>query len=116
MYKDLKVYGRSYKLAVSLYKFSGTMPKEETYGLTSQIKRAATSIPLNIAEGYGKGDTKAELKRYLKMAKGSCNEMEVLLDLCKDLGFMQEYAHAKYVQEVQEIGAMLYGLMGSLDH
>ena len=83
MYRDLKVYQRSYKMAISIYKFAETMPSEEKYGLTSQIKRAATSIPLNIAEGYGKDDSKPERKRYLKMAKGSCSEMEVLLDLCK---------------------------------
>ena len=79
MYKDLKVYERSYRLAVSIYRYAKTMPEEERYGLTSQLKRAATSIPLNIAEGYGKGDSKLEVKRYLKMAKGSCNEMEVLI-------------------------------------
>ena len=95
MYKDLKVYERSYKLAMSIYRFSATMPEDERYGLTSQMKRAATSIPLNIAEGYGKGDTKPEQKRYLKMAKGSCSELEVLIDMCKDLGFMPKEAHAK---------------------
>ena len=115
MYKKLKVYQRSYKMAISIYKFAETMPKEERYGLTSQIKRAVTSIPLNIAEGYGKGDTDAEQRRYLKMAKGSCNEIEVLLDLCKDLGFMKDDAHQKYVNEIQEIGAMLYGLIKSLN-
>ena len=91
------------------------MPNDERYGLTSQIKRAATSIPLNIAEGYGKNDTKSEVKRYLKMAKGSCNELEVLMDMCKDLKFMDESAHKKYIAELSEIGAMLYGLSKSLN-
>ena len=115
MYKDLKVYQRSYKLAISLYKFAITMPKDERYGLTSQIKRAATSIPLNIAEGYGKHDTKPEIKRFLKMAKGSCNELEILMDMCKDLDFMNEEVHRRYVDEIHEIGAMLYGLLKSLN-
>ena len=115
LYKDLKVYQRSYKLAISLYKFAGTMPKEERYGLTSQIKRAATSIPLNIAEGYGKHDTNAEIKRYLRMAKGSCNELDILIEMCKDLNFIEKSACEKYVNEIQEIGAMLYGLMKSLN-
>ena len=103
-------------MAISLYKFSAIMPKEEMYGLTSQIKRAATSIPLNIAEGYGKRDsTNLEVKRFLNMAKGSCSELEVLLDMCKDLDFMNEDAHKKYIAELDEIGAMLYGLMKSLN-
>ena len=115
LYKDLQVYQRSYKMAISLYKFATTMPKDERYGMTSQIKRAATSIPLNIAEGYGKHDTKPEIKRFLKMAKGSCNELDVLIDMCRDLNFMEKAAHEKYANEIQEIGAMLYGLMKSLN-
>ena len=91
------------------------MPKDERYGLTSQFKRAATSIPLNIAEGYGKHDTKPEIKRYLKMAKGSCNELDVLIDMCKDLKFMEGSVHEKYINEVQEIGAMIYGLLKTLN-
>ena len=114
MYKELKVYKRSYKLAISIYRYTSTMPDDERYGLTSQIKRAVTSIPLNIAEGYGKGDTKSEQKRYLRMAKGSCSELEVLVEMCKDLGFMTREAHDRYAGEVQEIGAMLHGLLKSI--
>ena len=111
MYKDLQVYQRSYKLAISLYKFAVTMPKDEQYGLTSQIKRAATSIPLNIAEGYGKNDTKTEVKRFLKMAKGSCNEMKVITDFCKDLGYIGLKAHGELKSSYEEIGKMLHGLI-----
>ena len=115
MYKDLKVYQRSYKFAISIYKFANTLPKDEQFGFMSQLKRAATSIPLNIAEGYGKEDTKAELKRFLRMAKGSCSEMEVLLDMCKDLGFLESEAHRRYVDEIVELGGMLHGLIKSLN-
>ena len=87
-YRDLKVYGRSYGMAVRMYEMTRRLPEEERFGLTSQIRRAATSIPMNIAEGYGKRQSAAEFKRYLQMSIGSCNEMQVLLDLCKDLGYI----------------------------
>ena len=113
-YKELKVYQRSYKLSISIYKYAATMPENERYGLMSQIKRAATSIPLNIAEGYGKDDSKAELKRFLKMAKGSCAELEVLMDICKDVGYMEQSVHVKYVDEITQISKMLYQLVKSI--
>ncbi len=106
-YKDLKVYERSYKAAVRMYQISSTFPSEEKYGLTSQIKRAATSIPLNIAEGYGKRESAAEFKRFLSMAIGSCNEMQVLTDLIKDLDFIDSKLHEKIVKEYDEIVRML---------
>ena len=89
-YKDLIVYQRSYKLAIKMYQeVEKRMPVTERYGLTSQIKRAATSIPLNIAEGYAKASGQKETKRFLQMAKGSSAEMEVLLDMIKDLGYIE---------------------------
>ncbi len=106
-FRDLKVYERSYKAAISVYRMTSVLPKEELYGLTSQIKRAATSIPLNIAEGYGKKESGNEFKRFLLMAIGSCDEMRVLVDMCKDLGFISEEVHEKYEQEYDEIGRML---------
>ena len=106
-YKDLKVYERSYKAAVRMYQISKAFPPEERYGLTSQIKRAATSIPLNIAEGYGKKESANEFKRFLMMAIGSCNEMQVLTDLIKDLGFINEELYRKISAEYDEIVRML---------
>ena len=111
-YKDLKVYERSYKAAVRMYQISEAFPPEEKYGLTSQIKRAATSIPLNIAEGYGKRESANEFKRFLLMAIGSCNEMQVLTDLIKDLGFINEQLHRKISAEYDEIVRMLVVLKG----
>ena len=114
MYKDLKVYQKSYRLAISLYRYTGTLPAEERYGLTSQIRRASMSIPLNIAEGFGKCDSNLETNRFLKISKGSCNELEVLIDFCKDFGYMDEKSHHKYQNEISEIGKMLHGLGKSL--
>ncbi|MPN51132.1 hypothetical protein SDC9_198774 [bioreactor metagenome] len=113
-YRGLKVYGKSYALSVEMYKIASRMPKEERYGLSSQIKRAATSIPLNIAEGHGKMESELEFKRYLLMAKGSCNEMQVLLDLSKDLGYMSESQHKEFTESYDEVGRMLSGLIKTL--
>ena len=87
-FHDLQVYEESYRLALEVYRASEAYPKEERYGLASQIQRAAISIPLNLAEGYGKHESAAEFKRYIRMAMGSANEIEVLLNLLKDLGYM----------------------------
>ena len=87
-FKDIQVYQESYKLALELYQISRKYPTEERYGLSGQIQRACMSIPLNIAEGYGKQESAAEFKRYLRMALGSANEIEVLLDFSQDLGYI----------------------------
>ena len=75
--------------------------------MTSQMKRAATSIPLNIAEGYGKKENADEFKRFLLMAIGSCDEMRVLIDLSFDLGFVNKEKHDRMDNEYDEIGKML---------
>ena len=106
-YRDLKVYERSYRMAIEMYQITSGYPKEEMYGLTSQIKRASTSIALNIAEGYGKRESLNEFKRFLLMAIGSCDEMKVLLDISKDLGFITQEEHQRSEQEYEEIGKML---------
>ena len=109
-YKDLKAYEKSYQMVLEMYREASTFPKEELYGLSSQIKRAAVSIPLNIAEGYGKRRSVNEFKRYLLMAIGSCDEMKVLINLCKDLGFIEVKTHDKCYESYEEIGRMLNGL------
>lgn len=111
-YKGLKVYEKSYKAAKAIYKkIAYKFPKEERYGLKSQIQRAATSIPLNIAEGYGKGDSKKELLRYMYMARGSVNEVLVLLDFAKDFGYITEEEREKAKETYEEIGRMLTGFI-----
>ena len=87
------------------------LPREELYGLISQIKRAATSIPLNIAEGYGKRESEKEFKRFLMMAQGSCDEMHVLLDICRDLGYIRQEDYQEAYKRYDEVGKMLSGLI-----
>ena len=113
-YRELKVYERSYRLAIEMYVLMRRLPKEETFGLISQVKRASTSIPLNIAEGYGKGVQGKELVRFLTMARGSCSEMEVLINLCGDLGFIGNDEKVKYEQRYDEVGKMLTGLIKTI--
>ena len=112
-YKDLEVYRRSYRASIVMYKIVKTFPTEELFGFTSQIKRAATSIPLNIAEGFGKHDTDTEFKRFLKMALGSANEMMVLIDMSKDLGFINAEIQQRMYREYEEIAKMLSKLIST---
>ena len=112
-YKDLAVYQKAYQAALDVYRIAKQFPREEIYGLMSQIKRASTSIPLNIAEGYGKRQSASEFKRFLMMAIGSSDEVRVLLDFSKDLGYVTPEAHGILYAVYEEIGKMLNGLHGN---
>ena len=92
---------------LAVYAMTKSYPEEEKYGLTSQMRRACTSIPLNIAEGYAKRSSQEEFKRFLLMAVGSANEMSVLLDFAKDLGYTSESTYAELSRAYDEIGRML---------
>ena len=111
MYRKLKVYEKSYRAGLATYELTKEYPKEEKYGITSQMRRASTSIPLNIAEGYAKRSSQEEFKRFLLMAIGSASEMSVLLEYSKDLGYMSQERYEKAVREYDEIGKMLSSLI-----
>ena len=113
-YRKLEVYERSYKAGLAIYKMTKQFPQEEIYALTSQMRRAGTSIPLNIAEGYAKRSSQAEFKRFLLMALGSANEMNVLIDFAKDLGYISKEQYQNADREYTEIGKMLNGLLKSI--
>jgi four helix bundle protein len=83
-FRQLKVWAKSHELALSIYRVTNDFPREERYGLTSQIRRSTTSIPTNIAEGCGR-NTDADFARFLQMAMGSANETEYQLLLSHDL-------------------------------
>ena len=110
-YKQLEVYQKSYELALSIYRYTESLPKEEVYGITSQIRRASLSIPLNIAEGYGKQAGETEFKRYVSIAKGSCNEVMVIIEFLRDLRLMEKKDSELYLKKYEEVEKMLYGLM-----
>jgi four helix bundle protein len=86
-FRSLKVWEKSHALTLAIYKATEGFPKQELYSLTNQIQRAAVSIPANIAEGCGK-DSDAELKSYFTIAMGSASELEYLLLLAHDLGYL----------------------------
>ena len=106
-FKTLTVYQRSYTAAKAVYAMTDCFPEKERYGVIDQLRRASLSIPLNIAEGYGKKDSQAELKRYLRMSLGSANEVLVLLDFSKDTNYITPEKHQKAYQEYEEICKML---------
>jgi len=114
-YKELKVWQRSYQLCLKIYKVTTIFPKEERYGLTSQIRRSAVSIPSNIAEGYGRKTT-ADYIRYLYIAYGSVCELETQILLSMDLGYIDSAVIEKIKDEIQQIERMLKGLIKSLEN
>ena len=105
-YKKLEIYQRSYKLALQIHEITKNFPETERYDLTSQIRRASKSIPTNIAEGYGR-QSKDEFKRFLRISLGSCNETQVHLEFCKDLGYINKDIYEKLSRENNEIGRMI---------
>ena len=113
-YKELKVYKEAYMQVKRVYEIAKKLPSEERYELSSQIRRASVSIPLNIAEGYGKVETGKELIRYLSIARGSSAEMEVLLDLIYDFGYVNESEYAEMKERQERVGKMLTGLIRSI--
>lgn len=89
------------------------MPKLETFEIGSQLRRAAVSIPLNIAEGYGKKKSTAEFKHFLTNAMGSCNEVSVLIDMCKDLGYFNDELYEELSFPYNVLGKRLNKLIQS---
>ena len=106
-YKDLIVYQKAYQSSLDIHKMSLQFPSFERDELGSQIRRATKSIPMNIAEGFGRNDSLADFKRFLVMALGSCDEVRVQLDYCKDLGYITQDDYEAMSQKYDEIGRML---------
>ena len=113
-FRDLKVWTKAHELTLQAYKATAGFPKEEMYGLTSQIRRAAASIPANIAEGCGRnGD--AELGRFLQIAMGSASELEYHLLLARDLSYLSEQVYGLLNLEVTEVKRMLASFIQKLN-
>ena len=110
-YSNLKVYQRSYDLALTVHKRSLDYPRMEQYELASQLRRSSKSIPVNIAEGIGKRDSAAETMRFLKMAMGSCDEVRLWLRFSKDLGYLNDQEYVELSEAYEEVGKMLNGLL-----
>jgi four helix bundle protein len=112
-FKELKVWHKSYELELAIYEASRSFPREEMYGLTSQLRRAAVSIGANIAEGCGRRSD-GELVRFLQIARGSASEVEHHLLLARDLKFLQAATHQGIEKRLQEVQRMLTSLVSSI--
>ncbi len=112
-FTQLKVWERSHRLTLAVYRATASFPKEGQYGLKSQIRRSCAAIPANIAEGCGRGNN-ADLARFLRMALGSASELQYHLLLAHDLSYLNHRAHKRLAEEVTEIKHMLTSFIENL--
>ena len=114
-FRQLKVWEKAHQMALAVYQVTASFPRDEIYGLTSQMRRAASSIPSNMAEGCGR-NSDAELARFSSMAAGSASELEYHLLLARDLKLipLNDYQYQLLTEQVVEIKRMLSGLVQKL--
>ena len=113
-YKDLIVWQKAIALVTAIYAATRTFPKEELFGLSSQMRRAAVSIPSNIAEGQGR-QTTGEFRQFLGHARGSLLETETQILLSERLEYLDHKTSEMLLGQAAEVGRILNGLMNSLD-
>jgi four helix bundle protein len=109
-YRDLHVWQRAKAFAVAIYRVTEPFPREEQYGLADQIRRAAVSIPSNIAEGHIKRSDEV-LASHLDIALGSAAELDTQLEIALEIGYLETQIHQALAAELQEITKMLFGLL-----
>src|SRR5438477_2284166 len=109
-FRNLKVWQKAHELTLATYKATVCFPREELYGLTSQIRRCCSSIPANIAEGCGRGSD-SDFARFLQIAMGSACELEYLLILSHDLAMISPALQEQLMPKLLEVKRMLTGLM-----
>ena len=112
-FRGLKVWEKAHAMAITIYHITKDFPASELYGLTSQLRRSATSCPTNIAEGAGRG-TDQDFKRFLDIAYASANELDYLLLLAKDLGYLDTKLLPTITTDIIEIKKMLRALIQKL--
>ncbi len=112
-YRDLKVWQAGMRLSVDVYHITDRLPKAEQYGLISQMRRAAVSVPANISEGHQRQYDK-EFCQFLFVASGSLAELETYLHLCGQLGYLARESIAPLLSQTSELGKMLNGLIARI--
>ena len=112
-YKEFTVWQKAMDLTVEIYKLVKLLPKEETYALSDQMRRAVVSIPSNIAEGQGRNSTK-EFVKFLGIARGSNSELETQLQICMKLNYVTDQEAEKTLKLCEEVGKMLNSLIKKL--
>src|SRR3989338_5562859 len=113
-HKDLIVWQKGIKLCKAVYEITDKFPKSEIYGVTSQIRRSAVSIPSNIAEGRSRNTTK-DFLHFLSIALGSASELETQLEIAKELSFLNEEKYLEINALLEEVSKMTVGLMKKLE-
>ncbi len=111
--EEIEAWKRACRLAVNIYKLTTGGPFEKDWGLRDQMRRAAVSIPSNIAEGYERG-SHAEFNRFSMIAKGSCGELNTQLYIAEAIGYIEKSTARELIEEITEISSMLRGLSNHL--
>jgi len=114
-FRDLLIWQKSIKLVTQIYEVTKIFPKEEAFGLTSQMRRCAVSIPSNIAEGHGRNSTRDYL-RFFQIATGSLYELQTQLVIANNLSFFSEEAFISLEENAREIERMLSSFVRKLSH
>jgi four helix bundle protein len=112
-YRDLIAWQKAMDLVTAMYRVTATFPKEELYGLTSQLRRAAVSVPSNIAEGQGRHGM-AEFRHFLRQANGSLMELETQITIAERLCYINPDTAGRLLGDSAEVGKILNGLIKSL--
>ena len=113
-YRDLLVWQKAMVIAKAIYRVTDAFPQKEVYGLQSQMRRAAISIPSNIAEGHGRLDD-GHFRQFLATSRGSLFELQTQLELAAGLKYLDEKGVGELMQKCEEIARMINGLLASLD-
>ena len=112
-FKRLQIWDRSHRLTLRIYELTSKFPRDEIYGLTSQIRRACASIPTNIAEGCGR-ESSADFARFLQIATGSASETEYLILLAHDLKYLNTNQYVELTDEIVSIKKMITALLKNI--
>jgi len=113
-FRKLDVWHEAHQFVIDAYRASSSFPQREAFGITSQLRRSAASIPANIAEGCGRTG-EAELTRFLRIAAGSASESEYYLLLAKDLGYLKDDDYKSLEKQVCRLKRMIFGLVNSMN-
>ena len=108
-HRDLVVWQKAMEFVTDIYRVTRNFPKDELYALTAQIRRAAVSVPSNLAEGHGRNSRK-EFRQFIGQARGSLTELETQLEIARNLGYLEPTAASELLAKATEIAKMLNGL------
>ena len=112
-YRDLLIWQKSMTLVTEIYKITSSFPKEEIYGITSQIRRSSVSVPSNIAEGYGRNST-GDYKRFLHISLGSLYELQTQIEICFRLQYLKNESFLSLQAQTNELERMMNSMISKI--